>query len=188
MLKITDSPLKKIRDSLPDDSIFGLDCSWSAKRNASHAIVVFMDMNTHLIFEKVIISRNKNISEIKFAGPANLMENEAVKSKRDFYTKTYKFVGFVHDFDVDTAPTLQPDENTAQLVELLDPGHLKTTLENIFKTHNTDNYLYQLKKPILERFAFLARNKSLTIDEKVSLWSETPDYIIKSEKIEKKAI
>ena len=54
-----------------------------------------------------------------------MMENAAVKSKKNEYLKNYKFIGFVHDFDVDTAPALQPDDGSGQLIEYLDPGHLK---------------------------------------------------------------
>ena len=54
------------------------------------------------------------------------MENVSVKSKKEEYSKNYKFVGFVHDFDVDTAPALQPDDETGQLIEYLDEtGQLK---------------------------------------------------------------
>ena len=184
--KINEKSLKDIRDNLPDDTIFGLDCSWSAKRNASHAIVIFMDMRSHLIFDKVIISRNKDISDIEFYGPSNLMELEAVKLKRDTYSKCYKFIGFVHDFDVDTAPTFQPDDETGQLIELLDPGHLKSTLENIFKAHNTDNFLYQLKTPILTRFSYLTHNKTLTVEQKVDQWYQTPQWILNDKTLKKK--
>ena len=81
---ITDNDLSNVRKQLPDDTIFGLDCSWSAKRNAAHAIVIFMEMRTHIIFDKVIISRNKDVSDIEFYGPSNLMENAAVKEKKEF--------------------------------------------------------------------------------------------------------
>ena len=43
-------------------------------------------------------------------------------------------------FDVDAAPPFQPDDETGELIELLDPGHLKSKLENILKAHNTDNF------------------------------------------------
>ena len=176
--KISEKSMKLIRDNLPDETVFGLDCSWSAKRNASHAIVIFMDMKSHLIFDKVIVSRSDNVSDIDFYGPSNMMENAAVKSKQEYYKSLYKFIGFVHDFDINTAPCFQPDDITGQMIEYLDPGHLKTTLENIFKSHNTDNRLYQLKNNILKRFADIARNKDLSVEEKVSLWYSTQEWIV----------
>ena len=96
------------------------------------------------------------------------------------YVANYRFIGFVHDFDVDTVPILHPDPLTGQLTEFLDPGHLKKTLENIFKTHNTERELWQLKDHILNRFLSIVRDKKLTTKEKIKLWYETPEYIINS--------
>ena len=33
--KLTEESMKEVRDHLPKDSIFGIDCSWSGRRNAS---------------------------------------------------------------------------------------------------------------------------------------------------------
>lgn len=177
---ITEETLKEVREHLPKDSIFGIDCSWSGRRNAAHAIVIFMEMRTKLIFDKVIISREEAVSDIKFNGPSNLMENAAVKAKRDFYITNYRFIGFVHDYDVDTAPILHPDSITGQLVEFLDPGHLKKTLLNIYKSHNTKHELWQLKEHITNRFLSIVRDKTTSIEEKLRLWYATPDFIIES--------
>ena len=100
--KISQKSLQFIREQLTPDTVFGLDCSWSSKRNAAHSIVIFMDMKTHLIFDKVIVSRNKEVSDLEFYGPSNMMEYAAVRSKCEEYKSNYKFVGFVHDFDVNT--------------------------------------------------------------------------------------
>ena len=172
--------MKEVRDNLPRDAIFGIDCSWSGRRNASHAIVIFMEMRSKLIFDKVIISKDEKVSDFPYSGPSNLMENAAVLSKRDMYVSNYRFIGFVHDYDSDTAPILHPDPLTGQLIEYLDPGHLKRTLENIFKSHNTQHELWQLKEHILNRFLYIVRKKNLTTEERLNLWYETPDYIIKS--------
>lgn len=117
--------LAHIRSLLKTNTIFGLDCSWSARRNAVHAIVIFLDVQTKLIFDYVIVSRNPKVSDIEFYDSSNMMEVAAVKSKCNYFKTNYKFVGFVHDFDLDTAPAFQPDEETGQLIEYLDPGHLK---------------------------------------------------------------
>ena len=60
--KISQKSLQFIREHLTPDTVFGLDCSWSSKRNAAHSIVIFMDMKTHLrnIPIKSTQSRNKN--------------------------------------------------------------------------------------------------------------------------------
>lgn len=170
--------LQVIRENLSNDTIFGLDCSWSARRNAAHAIVVFMDVRTKLIFDFVIVSRDPSISDIEFNDSSNMMENAAVNFKKEEYSKNYKFVGFVHDFDVDTAPALQPDDETGQLIEYLDPGHLKKVVENRFKTHNEDNLLFQLKDNIIKRFNYIVRNQDLTVEQKVKEWHDTPNFII----------
>ena len=118
-----------------------------------------MDVRTKLILNYIIISRDESISDIEFHDTSNMMENAAVASKKNEYLKNYKFVGFVHDFDIDTAPSLQPDDETGQLIEYLDPGHLKKVVENKFCTHNEDNYLFQLKDNILKRFNYIVRKK-----------------------------
>lgn len=125
----------------------------------------------------VIVSRDPNISDIELSGTSNMMENAAVKSKKNEYLKNYKFIGFVHDFDVDTAPALQPDDGSGQLIEYLDPGHLKKVVENKFLTHNEDNNLYQLKDNILNRFSYIVRNRETSMEEKVVEWHKTPDWI-----------
>ena len=51
--KISEKSMKLIRDNLPDETFFGLDGSWSVKRNASHAIVIFMDMKSQLVLTKL---------------------------------------------------------------------------------------------------------------------------------------
>ena len=167
-----------IKNNLECDTIFGLDCSWSARRNAAHAIVVFMDIRTKLIFDYVIVSRNPDVSDIDFYDTSNMMENAAVKEKKDEYLQNYKFIGFVHDFDIDTAPSLQPDDGTGQLIEYLDPGHLKKVVENKFQYHNTDNYLYELKDNILARFNYIVRNRDITVEEKVLQWLDTTNWIL----------
>ena len=184
--KITNDSMKKVREYLPAGSIFGVDCSWSARRNAQHAILVFMEMKSKLIFDKVIISKNPEVSDIPFNGTSNLMENAAIEAKKHYYMSNYKFVGFIHDFDVDTAPALMPDPYLGQLVELLDPGHLKKVLENVFHKHNTENHLYQLKHHIVSRFSFICNNRTLSMEDKIKLWYTTPDWIINNQKIEKK--
>ncbi len=182
---IIEKNLSEIQDTLGPHTVFGVDCSWSARRNAESALTIFMDIKTHKIFDKVIISRNECISDEYFEGPSNMMEYAAIKSKADEFKANYKFVGFVHDFDVHTAPCLQPDNETGQLIEFLDPGHLKKTLENIFKQHNTENYMYKLKNTILTRFSSIVRDKKLTIEQKVNEWYNTPLYIITSAKANK---
>ena len=127
-----------------------------------------MDTKKKKIFDKVIVSRDPNISDFYFRGPSNMMEFEAIKRKASEIKTNYKYIGFVHDFDVHTAPCLQPEKETGQLIEFLDPGHLKKTLDNIFKQHNTENYLYQLKNTILARFSEIVRKKTLTIEQKVA--------------------
>ena len=123
--KYTSNFLSYIYSNLP------ADCSRSARRNAEHAIVVFMDIRTKLFFDFIIVSRNPSISDIEFHGPSNMMEKVAVQYVRNKYINNYKSVGFVHDFDVDTAPAFHPDSETGQLIEYLDPGHLKKELENV---------------------------------------------------------
>ena len=178
--ELSEKSMKEVRDNLPKDAIFGIDCSWSGRRNACHAIVIFMEMRSKLIFDKVIISKDEKVSDFPYFGPSNLMENAAVLSKRDLYVTNYRFIGFVHDFDIDTAPILHPDPLTGQLVEFLDHGHLKRTLENMFKSHNTHHELWQLKEHILNCFLFIVRNRNLTTDERIKLWYDTPEYIINS--------
>ena len=177
--------MEMVRQNLPPNSIFGLDCSWSARRNASHAIVIFMEMRTHLIFDKVIISRTQGVGDVYFEGPSNLMENIAVKQKKDYYIQNYHFIGFVHDFDIDTAPILQPDELTGQLIELLDRNHLKKVIQNIFDNYNKDNHLYQLKDTIVRRFSAICAQKNITVEEKINRWRQTPTYIIEKEELPK---
>lgn len=177
--KLVADDLKTVRSLLLPDSIFGLDCSWSGRRGAEHAIVIFMEMRTKLIFDKVIISKKVEISDIEFHSTSNLMESEAVKSKVEEFSKSYKFIGFVHDFDVDTAPLLNSNESTGDLIEYLDPGHLKKTMENLYKKHNVDGSLYQLKGEIMERYAIIVHNSKLTIEEKVAMWRDIPNDIIK---------
>ena len=58
-------------------------------------------MRSKLIFDKVIVSKNSDVSDIDFHKSSNLMESAAVKSKVEKLTKMYKFIGFAHDFDVD---------------------------------------------------------------------------------------
>ena len=123
--------LDQIKENLQPNTIFGLDCSWSSRRNAAHAIVVFIDIRTKLIFDFVIISRNPNVSNFDFHSPSNLMETEAVKFKSNEYLANYKFVSFVHDFDLETALAFHPDQNCGQIIEYLDPGHLKKVLANL---------------------------------------------------------
>ena len=180
--KIVENDMAFVRANLQADSIFGLDCSWSGRRGASHAIVIFMEMRSRLIFDKVVVSKNPKVSDIEFHSTSNLMETMAVKSKVEYLTKNYKFIGFVHDFDIDTAPILHRDENCGQLVEYLDPGHLKKTLENPFKTHNTDGALYKLKNEVISRFASIVRNQNLSTAEKLEKWLSLPDEIIKNGK------
>lgn len=170
--------LAMIRENLSQDTIFGVDCSWSARRNASHAIVIFMDVRSKLIFDYVIVSRNPQVSDIEFHDSSNMMEVAAIKSKREQYIRNYKYVGFCHDFDLDTSPSLQPDDETGLLIEYLDPGHLKKVLDNIFNSYNNDNHLFNLKENIMMRFNYIVRNKKLTVDEKVTLWHQTPQWII----------
>ena len=66
-----------------------------------------MDIKTKLIFGKVIISKDPSVSDIDFDfdGPSNLMENAAIEAKKQEYLSNYKFIGYVHDFDVDTTPS-----------------------------------------------------------------------------------
>ena len=137
-----------------------------------------MDIRTKLIFDYVIVSRNPDVSDIDFYDTSNMMENAAVKEKKDEYLQNYKFIGFVHDFDIDTAPSLQPDDGTGQLIEYLDPGHLKKVVENKFQYHNTDNYLYELKDNILARFNYIVRNRDITVEEKVLQWLDTTNWIL----------
>ena len=177
---ILEKHLQETRASLGPQTVFGVDCSWSARRNAQSAITIFMDTKTNKIFDKVIVSRDPNISDFYFRGPSNMMEFEAIKRKASEIKTNYKYIGFVHDFDVHTAPCLQPEKETGQLIEFLDPGHLKKTLDNIFKQHNTENYLYQLKNTILSRFSEIVRNKTLTIEQKVAEWYNIPNFIINS--------
>lgn len=47
-------------------------------------------------------------------------------------TNNYESIGIIHGFDVETAPAFQPYSETGQLIEYLDPGHLKIVLENFF--------------------------------------------------------
>ena len=176
--KLVQEDFKIIRESLPSGAIFGLDCSWSGRRGAEHAIVVFMETKSKLIFDKVIVSKNKEISDIDFHKASNLMESEAVKSKVEELKGTHKFIGFVHDFDVDTAPILNRDETTGDLIEYLDPGHLKKTLENLFKHHNVDGALYKLEKEVIERFYKIVRNMELSPEEKVVMWKNVTNDII----------
>ena len=66
--------------------------TWSARRNAAHAIVVFMDIRTKLIFDYVIVSRNPDVSDIDFYDTSNMMENAAVKEKKKM--NIYKIINF----------------------------------------------------------------------------------------------
>ena len=84
--KLVDDDMKAVRESLLPDSIFGLDCSWSGRRGATHAIVIFMEMRTKLIFDKVIVSKNPDVSDIEFHSTSNLMESAA-----DIIKKRYCF-------------------------------------------------------------------------------------------------
>lgn len=169
-----------IRDNLEPGTIFGLDCSWSVRRNAAHPIVVFMDVRTKLIFDYVIVSRDPEVSDIEFFDTSNMMENAAVKFKKDEYLKNYKFVGFVHDFDIDTDPPFQPDDSSGQLIEYLDPGHLKKVLGNKIRYHNANNCLFKLKENIVRRFNYIVRNTKFSIEEKVKEWHNTPNWIIRN--------
>lgn len=178
--EFTSSLLYQVKANLQPNTIFGLDCSWSSRRNAAHAIVVFLDIRTKLIFDFVIISRNPNISDFEFTSASNLMESEAVKFKSNEYIANYKFVGFVHDFDLDSAPAFHPDQNRGQMIEYLDPGHLKKVLESLIVSYNDNNHLYQLKNHILRRFSQIVRNRNLTTEMKVRLWYQTPEWIINS--------
>ena len=134
--RLSEESMAQVRANLPKDAIFGIDCSWSGRRNATHAIVIFMEMRSRLIFDKVIISREESVSDFAYNGPSNLMENAAVRAKRDKYVADYHFIGFVHDFDIDTAPILHPDSITGQLVEFLDPGHLKKNIRKFIYVLN----------------------------------------------------
>ena len=109
--------MENIRKNLLPDTIFGLDCSWSARRNAANAIVVFSDIRSKMIFDFVIISRNKEISDFVFNDSSNMMECAAVKFKKDQFINDYKYIGFIHDFDLDTAAAFQTNTETGQLIE-----------------------------------------------------------------------
>ena len=61
---------------------------------------------------------------------------------------------------------------TGDLIEYLDPGHLKKTLENLFKHHNVDGALYQLKDEIIERFSAIVRDAKLSPDDKAAKWKK----------------
>lgn len=176
----TQKMLNFIKSLLSSNTIFGLDCSWSSRRNATHAIVVFMDVQSKLIFDYVIVSRNAKVSDIEFYESSNMMENAAVKYKSKQFVNNYKFVGFIHDFDLDTAPAFQPDSETGNLIEYLDPGHLKKVVENKFDSFNGENHLYQLKDHIIKRFSTIVRNKEISIEKKVELWYQTPQFIIEN--------
>ena len=76
-----------------------------------------MDIRSKLIFDYVIVSRNPQVSDIEFHDSSNMMEVAAIKSKREQYIRNYKYVGFCHDFDLDTSPSLQPDDETGLLIE-----------------------------------------------------------------------
>lgn len=45
---------------------------------------------------------------------------------------TYESIDIIHGFDAETGPVFQPYSETGQLIEYLDPGHLKIVLENLF--------------------------------------------------------
>lgn len=85
------------------------------------------------------MSKNPKVSDFYYNDSSNMIETYTVKSVKEKYLKYHRYVGFVHDFDVDTAPTFQPDDNTGQLIEYLDPGHLQKVVENIIDTHNSTN-------------------------------------------------
>ena len=80
--KLVQESFLDVNARLGDEVIFGLDCSWSGRRNATHAIVVFMDMATKLIFDKVVISRADVHCDLHFNGPSNLMESAGIEAKK----------------------------------------------------------------------------------------------------------
>ena len=61
---------------------------------------------------------------------------------------------------------------TGDLIEYIDPDHLKKTLENLFKNHNADGALYQLKDEIIERFSAIVRHAKLSPDDKAAKWKK----------------
>ena len=104
IIQLVQEDLKLIRDNLPDDSIIGTDCSWNGRRNALSAVVFFLEVHSGMIFDYCIVSRDKEISDIDFHKSSNMMEAAGVAALADKYRNNYKFIGFVHDFDLNSSP------------------------------------------------------------------------------------
>lgn len=77
--------LNSVISNLPNITIFLIDFSWPSCRKAAHSIVVFLDIRSKLKFEFLIVSKSSKISDIDFHSLSNLMENEALKFKREKY-------------------------------------------------------------------------------------------------------
>ena len=177
-----------IQEILKHDSEYkfnvSLDCAWSSKRDALHAVITLIDINTNKILDFRIVSRHPEL--IKFKSPKilvepkispGLMESYALRDmlKSDLWKKIKVFCS-----DGDVKDSTMIENSGAQLSHVRDPNHV---IKSAFSKIVT-------KYPKFEKiFRILFACPTLKPEQKVQRWmglinrypGESPEHIEKRE-------
>ena len=164
---------------------FSHDGQWSARRNAEHCMVEFISVETKKILGYSIGSLNPDVSdfEIPPGTKANQLEDLTTKhlwEELKSNDKTKKFSFRVHDRDVNSFAIFSvSDVDEVILQDYDDPNHSKKTFEEMLSNIDKLHPLGPLKESLIDRFEALANETSLTYEERIQQWEQTPEEIIK---------
>jgi hypothetical protein len=152
---------------MENDTIIGMDGSWSQRRNAMHCVVDFIDVIRGTIVDFELLQKPSGFLFGNYFGPSNGMEVEGVRRILGRWlmverTANEKVVGYVHDRDAKTRKLIKDIWNKP---EFLDPNHV---MKGFDRKLGRETQLRGLKCKLRRWFVFLL-NMEGTIEEKQRL-------------------